>query len=102
MIPQLLNFLISVPQLFKVMPCPRHRLPTYDETTGYLRHSNVNDRASTVSDDQNFMNLTLINATLKAAGGLTEPALAATLLGLQFLCCAAAIALRFNLVGQIY
>ncbi|EGB05877.1 hypothetical protein AURANDRAFT_3004, partial [Aureococcus anophagefferens] len=39
MVPQLLNFLISVPQLFKLRPCPRHRLPTFDEATGYLRFS---------------------------------------------------------------
>ena len=25
--PQLLNFLYSIPQLFKIVPCPRHRLP---------------------------------------------------------------------------
>ncbi len=26
-IPQILNFLYSVPQLFRIVPCPRHRLP---------------------------------------------------------------------------
>ena len=26
-IPQIINFLLSVPQLFKFIPCPRHRLP---------------------------------------------------------------------------
>ncbi|CAN0318076.1 unnamed protein product [Scytosiphon promiscuus] len=26
-LPQVLNFLLSLPQLFKVLPCPRHRLP---------------------------------------------------------------------------
>lgn len=26
-IPQVINFLYSVPQLFKFIPCPRHRLP---------------------------------------------------------------------------
>jgi UDP-N-acetylglucosamine--dolichyl-phosphate N-acetylglucosaminephosphotransferase len=26
-IPQIFNFLMSVPQLFKLIPCPRHRLP---------------------------------------------------------------------------
>jgi UDP-N-acetylglucosamine--dolichyl-phosphate N-acetylglucosaminephosphotransferase len=28
-IPQLLNFIISLPQLFRFVPCPRHRLPRY-------------------------------------------------------------------------
>jgi UDP-N-acetylglucosamine--dolichyl-phosphate N-acetylglucosaminephosphotransferase len=26
-IPQIINFLLSVPQLFHFIPCPRHRLP---------------------------------------------------------------------------
>jgi UDP-N-acetylglucosamine--dolichyl-phosphate N-acetylglucosaminephosphotransferase len=26
-IPQIMNFLLSVPQLFHFIPCPRHRLP---------------------------------------------------------------------------
>lgn len=26
-IPQIVNFLLSVPQLFHFIPCPRHRLP---------------------------------------------------------------------------
>merc|ERR1719454_2467727 len=28
-IPQVLNFLFSIPQLFKWIPCPRHRMPGY-------------------------------------------------------------------------
>ena len=27
--PQTLNFVLSVPQLFKLIPCPRHRMPRY-------------------------------------------------------------------------
>lgn len=26
-IPQIINFVYSLPQLFKIVPCPRHRLP---------------------------------------------------------------------------
>jgi len=28
-IPQVFNFVFSVPQLFRLVPCPRHRLPKY-------------------------------------------------------------------------
>jgi len=28
-IPQVFNFIFSVPQLFHLVPCPRHRLPRY-------------------------------------------------------------------------
>jgi UDP-N-acetylglucosamine--dolichyl-phosphate N-acetylglucosaminephosphotransferase len=26
-IPQFINFVLSLPQLFKLLPCPRHRMP---------------------------------------------------------------------------
>lgn len=38
-IPQVFNFLLSVPQLFKFIPCPRHRLPKYNQTTDKLEPS---------------------------------------------------------------
>lgn len=33
-LPQVFNFILSVPQLFKFLPCPRHRLPKFNEETG--------------------------------------------------------------------
>ena len=30
-IPQIGNFIFSLPQLFHILPCPRHRLPRYDK-----------------------------------------------------------------------
>lgn len=38
-IPQVFNFVYSLPQLFKVVPCPRHRMPDYDAVTDLLRPS---------------------------------------------------------------
>jgi UDP-N-acetylglucosamine--dolichyl-phosphate N-acetylglucosaminephosphotransferase len=38
-IPQLLNFLYSCPQLFHIIPCPRHRLPKFNGATGLLENS---------------------------------------------------------------
>ena len=29
-VPQIFNFVLSVPQLFKLVPCPRHRMPRYE------------------------------------------------------------------------
>ncbi len=40
LIPQIANFIYSVPQLFKLIPCPRHRLPKYNARTG-LREPSV-------------------------------------------------------------
>ena len=39
LLPQLFNFVYSLPQLFKVYPCPRHRLPDYDAATDTMRPS---------------------------------------------------------------
>jgi len=43
-IPQILNFLYSLPQLFGFVFCPRHRLPQADRKTGLLKgvHTNMN------------------------------------------------------------
>lgn len=38
-LPQIFNFLYSVPQLFGLVPCPRHRLPRLDRRTGLLVNS---------------------------------------------------------------
>ncbi|KAK1140407.1 tunicamycin resistance protein [Aspergillus melleus] len=35
-IPQIFNFLYSTPQLFKLIPCPRHRLPRFNGISGLL------------------------------------------------------------------
>lgn len=35
-IPQIFNFVYSVPQLFHLVPCPRHRLPRFDEASGLM------------------------------------------------------------------
>ena len=38
-IPQLVNFIYSAPQLFHIIPCPRHRLPRFNARTGLLEPS---------------------------------------------------------------
>ncbi|KAI1335851.1 glycosyl transferase family 4-domain-containing protein [Xylariaceae sp. FL0016] len=39
LIPQIFNFVYSVPQLFGLIPCPRHRLPHFSARTGLLEPS---------------------------------------------------------------
>jgi UDP-N-acetylglucosamine--dolichyl-phosphate N-acetylglucosaminephosphotransferase len=39
LIPQIFNFIYSVPQLLKIVPCPRHRLPHFNHKTGLLEPS---------------------------------------------------------------
>ncbi|KAG9925343.1 UDP-GlcNAc-1-phosphate transferase, partial [Aureobasidium melanogenum] len=38
-IPQVFNFIYSAPQLFHIVPCPRHRLPRFNARTGLLEPS---------------------------------------------------------------
>ncbi|KAF2151872.1 UDP-N-acetylglucosamine:dolichyl phosphate N-acetylglucosamine-1-phosphate transferase-like protein [Myriangium duriaei CBS 260.36] len=38
-IPQIFNFIYSAPQLFHIVPCPRHRLPRFNVRTGLLEPS---------------------------------------------------------------
>ncbi|KUI54908.1 UDP-N-acetylglucosamine--dolichyl-phosphate N-acetylglucosaminephosphotransferase [Cytospora mali] len=39
LIPQVFNFVYSAPQLFHIIPCPRHRLPKFNSRTGLLEPS---------------------------------------------------------------
>lgn len=39
LVPQLANFLYSTPQLFGLIPCPRHRLPRFNARTGLMEPS---------------------------------------------------------------
>lgn len=83
-IPQIINFIYSVPQLFKIVPCPRHRLPKYDPTTGLLHAT---------------PNMNLVNLTLRILGPCTELALCLRILGFQVVCCIAAFFIRHLLTG---
>ncbi|KAK5071414.1 tunicamycin resistance protein, partial [Cryomyces antarcticus] len=38
-VPQIFNFIYSAPQLFHLVPCPRHRLPRFNARTGLLEAS---------------------------------------------------------------
>lgn len=46
-IPQIFNFCYSAPQLFALVPCPRHRLPRFNARTGLLEPS-----VATFSEDK--------------------------------------------------
>ncbi|KAL2177136.1 glycosyl transferase family 4-domain-containing protein [Thermothelomyces heterothallicus CBS 202.75] len=39
LLPQIFNFVYSTPQLFGLVPCPRHRLPRFNARTGLLEPS---------------------------------------------------------------
>ncbi|KAK1397466.1 UDP-N-acetylglucosamine--dolichyl-phosphate N-acetylglucosaminephosphotransferase [Heracleum sosnowskyi] len=83
-LPQVLNFLLSLPQLAGVVPCPRHRLPRFDPQTGLLTGT---------SDG------TLVNLSLRQFGRMSEKSLCIVLLVLQVVGCCLCFMLRWILTG---
>jgi UDP-N-acetylglucosamine--dolichyl-phosphate N-acetylglucosaminephosphotransferase len=107
LLPQAFNFVYSVPQLFHLVPCPRHRLPHLNARTGLLEPSRVEfrkplrrpiaeslkmlhrlrlldvevDAKGQVLSSSNF---TLINLWLVWFGPMREDRLAMGLLAFQF------------------
>lgn len=69
-LPQLFNFILSLPQLFGIVFCPRHRLPICDLKT----------KKMTTTFPQN---LNLVNFALFLTGPINEQNLGDVLIGLQ-------------------
>ncbi|XP_017875671.1 UDP-N-acetylglucosamine--dolichyl-phosphate N-acetylglucosaminephosphotransferase [Ceratina calcarata] len=124
-IPQIINFLYSVPQLFHFIPCPRHRLPKYNKETDKLDISTTvfnkkdigiigklitwvfrklrivkwqEDKEGTVTCN----NLTLINFMLIKTGPMKESTLTSTLLLIQVASSVLAFIIRYPLVAIFY
>ena len=93
-LPQIANFLYSAPQLFKLVPCPRHRLPRLEVETGLLYPSLVSSEPG-----ETRTNMNLANLFLRILGPQTERTLCLALLTLQAGCCVAGFALRALLTG---
>ncbi|XP_052185809.1 uncharacterized protein LOC127797202 [Diospyros lotus] len=83
-LPQVLNFLLSLPQLSGCIPCPRHRLPRFDPQTGLLTGTNDG---------------TLVNLFLRQFGRMSEKSLCIALLVFQAICCCFCFMLRWFLTG---
>ncbi|CAN2387914.1 UDP-N-acetylglucosamine-dolichyl-phosphate N-acetylglucosaminephosphotransferase activity [Pristimantis euphronides] len=126
-IPQVLNFLYSLPQLLHIIPCPRHRLPRFDPSTGKLNMSYSKFKVKSLSavgaliikvaetlhiadvkrqqDEEEFMeisNLTIINFVLKIIGPTKEKNLTILLLMIQVLGSCCAFLIRYQLVRLFY
>ncbi|XP_077278068.1 alg7 dolichyl-phosphate N-acetylglucosaminephosphotransferase isoform X2 [Temnothorax americanus] len=124
-IPQIINFLYSVPQLFHLVPCPRHRLPKYNEKMDKLEPSVTVFHKSELNvlgrllmyifktfklikwqEDKGGIvtcnNLTLINFVLINAGPLKEPTLTSILLIIQIVSSMMAFVIRYPLASIFY
>ena len=96
-IPQIFNFLYSTPQLFKLLPCPKHRLPRYNAKTGKMEPSKV-----IVDEKKERMNMTLINLCLQIFGPMSEERLCIALLAFQMFSCALGLYFRYYLAQMIF
>ena len=124
-VPQLINFAYSFPQLLRVVPCPRHRMPGYLAATNQLTMSFADfDLAELPSLGRlvvracralrlahveelpggrtRISNLTIINYALYKLGPMREDRLTAVLLAVQAACSAAALLVRYQLAGLLY
>ncbi|CEO98706.1 UDP-N-acetylglucosamine--dolichyl-phosphate N-acetylglucosaminephosphotransferase [Plasmodiophora brassicae] len=86
--PQVLNFVYSLPQLLKIVPCPRHRLPRYNAATGKLEGI--------------WTNMNLVNLALLILGPQTERRLCVILLAFQAACCAIGFFVRYHVSTYFY
>ncbi|KAJ1660728.1 tunicamycin resistance protein [Dispira simplex] len=123
-IPQVFNFVYSSPQLFHLVPCPRHRMPTLNNTTGKLEPSQckLTDcstlgwaivyiyqlfglaelRQDPSTGVTTITNLTLLNFILTKCGPLHEATLVSAVLGLQVVGSLLAFFIRYQLVHFFY
>lgn len=127
-IPQIFNFLYSVPQLFHFVPCPRHRIPQYNKKLDKLEPSVVEFRDTSVrwqvmvvlrllnylrlvrleegvGEDGKLCrvnNLTLINLVLLLTGPQHEGSLTTKLLVLQSLSSGLALFIRYPLADLFF
>lgn len=96
-IPQIINFLWSTPQLFKFIPCPKHRLPKFNAKTGMMEASKVVSRGNVEK-----VNMTLINLFLQIFGPMSEENLALSLLAFQTFCCGFGFYVRYELAQLVF
>lgn len=124
-IPQVFNFLYSIPQLFHFVPCPRHRLPKYNSDTDLMECSRTQFRYSDLSmlgklfvrvfkllriiqwsEDADGIvttnNFTLINLTIVVCGPTQEGQLTQRLLLMQLICTCIAFTIRYPLAIYFY
>lgn len=124
-IPQIFNFVYSTPQLFRLIPCPRHRLPRFNARTGLLEPSITEwqhppkpmihfslellhkFRFITIKKNEKgkiieSANLTLLNLWLVLFGPTREDRLALNIVALQIVCGLAGLLVRHKLALLVF
>ncbi|KIK69617.1 hypothetical protein GYMLUDRAFT_33998 [Collybiopsis luxurians FD-317 M1] len=75
-LPQIFNFVLSCPQLFGLVPCPRHRVPHFDPNTNLLHPSKATfsqpPSRFTTSILRVLETLKLVNLTIHPTSGVIQ------------------------------
>ncbi|PPQ67548.1 hypothetical protein CVT26_006849 [Gymnopilus dilepis] len=71
--PQIFNFLLSCPQLFGLVPCPRHRVPRFEAETNLLHPSKAAERQFEKAPSKITVIVLRILSTLGLAELTTDP-----------------------------
>ncbi|KAF8349304.1 N-acetylglucosaminephosphotransferase [Amanita rubescens] len=124
--PQIFNFLLSCPQLFGLVPCPRHRVPRFDPETNLLFPSKTMflkapsqltvfvlrtfaalglTELTTHSTNGTILessNLTILNFFLVRFGPMNEKKLVKVLIWSQIAGSVLAFVIRYGLAGLVY
>ena len=87
-IPQLINFVLSIPQLIGIVHCPRHRLPRFNHKTYKLEAVHEHH--------------TLINFWLYLFGPTNERQLCNALLVFQIICCCFGLFVRYYISHMFF
>ena len=96
-IPQILNFIYSMPQLFGYVKCPRHRIPRYNPEDKLLYPSR-----SEKDNEKSTVNLTLLNLALQIFGPMSERNLCIVLVAFQLISISMAFFIRYHLSYVFY
>jgi UDP-N-acetylglucosamine--dolichyl-phosphate N-acetylglucosaminephosphotransferase len=125
LIPQAINFVYSAPQLFHIVPCPRHRLPRFNARTGLLEPSTVefqkplpklvarslklmhDARLINIKEDSEgrvteSTNMTLLNLCLVWFGPMREDRLTIRITALQVFCAIFGLFFRHRLALWLF
>jgi UDP-N-acetylglucosamine--dolichyl-phosphate N-acetylglucosaminephosphotransferase len=123
MFPQVINFIYSVPQLFRLIPCPRHRMPVYVahkdcvdvsytdwvecgsvcKDTLWLLETLGLAKVERKKTKVRFSNLTILNFILwKVGRPLKESTLVNIILGVQTSWTIFAFLVRYKAAGLLY
>lgn len=106
-LPQIFNFLYSLPQLSKMIPCPRHRLPKIDGISLLMKASTFPCKENEYRlfkvnrKDTECPNCTLICLTLRVFGPMKEKTLCIVLLIIQTVCSIFAFYIRYYLLESL-